>query len=243
MRKPVILIAALSASALALAACDRTSDDAFGERVRAYLLENPEVIEEAVQKLGEKREAEAAKAAASALSEYRQALEQDPRDFVANPNGSITVTEFFDYRCGYCKLVAPEITKLIEENPDVRVVFKEFPIFGEQSDTTAAIMLTDLVKPKTLELHDRLMAEKSLNDAAIDRHLRELGIDPAAARKAAEAPAIQKQLEDTHELAAALGINGTPAFIIGDRIIAGADMSAVRSAITAQRAAKLEPAA
>ena len=239
MRTTLPALALLLTSALALGACDRAADEAFGERVRAYLLENPEVIEEAVQKLGEKREIEAAKAATSAIASKRAALEQDPRDFVANPNGTVTVTEFFDYRCGYCKVAAVEMAKIIAENPDVRVVFKEFPIFGEQSDETAAIMLTDLVKPKTLELHDRLMAEKSLDDAAIDRHLRAVGIDPAAARKAAQAPEIQKQLEETHELAASLGINGTPAFVIGDRLISGADMESVKAAITAAQAAKI----
>ena len=235
MRKSLPVLAALCASTLALAACDRTGDGAFGEKVRAYLLEHPEVIEEAVQKLGEKREIEAAQA----IETHRAALEQDPRDFVANPNGTVTVTEFFDYRCGYCKIAATEMSSIIEENPDVRVVFKEFPIFGEQSDETAAIMLTDLAKPKTLELHERLMAEKSLDDAALDRHLRAVGIDPAAARKAAQAPAIQQQLVDTHELAASLGINGTPAFVIGDRLISGADMEAVKAAITSAQAEKI----
>jgi len=239
MRKPLPVLAALCASALALSACDRASDDAFGERVRAYLLENPEVIEEAVQKLGEKREMEAAQAAVSAIEANRAALEQDPRDFVANPNGAITLTEFFDYRCGYCKIAAPEIQEIIDNNPDVRVVFKEFPIFGEQSDETAAIMLTDQAKAKTLELHERLMAEKSLDDAAVDRHLKAVGIDPAAAREAAKAPAIQKQIADTHELAQTLGINGTPAFIIGDRLISGADMESVKAAIVNAKAAQL----
>lgn len=239
MRKPLPVLAALCASALALSACDRASDDAFGERVRAYLLENPEVIEEAVQKLGEKREMEAAQAAVSAIEANRAALEQDPRDFVANPNGAITLTEFFDYRCGYCKIAAPEIQEIIDNNPDVRVVFKEFPIFGEQSDETAAIMLTDQAKAKTLELHERLMAEKSLDDAALDRHLKAVGIDPAAAREAAKAPAIQKQIAETRELAQTLGINGTPAFVIGDRLISGADMESVKAAIVNAKAAKL----
>ena len=112
MRKPLPAALALCAAALALSACDRVSDDAFGDRVRAYLLEHPEVIEEAVQKLNEKREAEAAQAATAALSEYRDELERDPRDFVANPDGDVTVVEFFDYRCGYCKLIAPEVQKL-----------------------------------------------------------------------------------------------------------------------------------
>lgn len=239
MRKTLPALALLLASSLTLSACDRIGNEAFGDRVRTYLIENPEVIEEAVQKLTEKREIEAAQAATSVIATKRAALEQDPRDFVANPNGTVTVTEFYDYRCGYCKVAAVEMAKIIAENPDVRVVYKEFPIFGEQSDATAAIMLTDLVKPKTLELHDLLMAERSLDDAAIDRHLRAVGVDPAAARKAAQAPAIQRQLEETHELAASLGINGTPAFVIGNRLISGADMEAVRTAITDAQASKI----
>lgn len=236
MRKPLPAALALCAAALALAACDRVSDDAFGDRVRAYLLENPEVIEEAVQKLNEKRETEAAQAATAALSEYRDELERDPRDFVANPNGDVTVVEFFDYRCGYCKLIAPEVQKLIEANPNVRFVFKEFPIFGEQSNETAAVMLTDQVKPKTLALHERLMAEKSLDDAALDRHLRAVGVDPAAARQAAKSPDIDQQIVDTHELASNLGINGTPAFVVGDKIISGADLEALKAAIAEAKA-------
>jgi protein-disulfide isomerase len=83
------------------------------------------------------------------------------------------------------------------------------------------------------------MAEKSLDDAALDRHLKAVGIDPAAAREAAKAPAIQKQIADTHELAQTLGINGTPAFIIGDRLISGADMESVKAAIVNAKAAQL----
>lgn len=236
MRKPLPVLPALCAAALALTACDRVSDDAFGAKVRAYLLEHPEVIEEAVQALNEKREAEAAQAATAALSEYRDELERDPRDFVANPDGRVTVVEFFDYRCGYCKVIAPEVAKLIETNPDVRFVFKEFPIFGEQSNETAAVMLTDQVKPKTLALHDRLMAEKSLDDATLDRHLRAVGVDPAAARQAAKSPDIEQQIVDTHELASNLGINGTPAFVVGDRIISGADLEALKAAIAEAKA-------
>ena len=179
----------------------------LGDSVRSYLLSNPEILEEMATRLQEKQLAQQSDDARKAIAANRAALERDPRDVVINPGGKITVVEFYDYRCGYCKLVAPEITKLIEENPDVRVVFKEFPIFGEQSDTTAAIMLTDLVKPKTLELHDRLMAEKSLNDAAIDRHLRELGIDPAAARKAAEEAAAELEAAEARKTEAAKALD------------------------------------
>src|SRR5690349_3340447 len=128
MKLALTTIAALAA-ALSLAGCQKAEDAAFGQRVRAYLLQHPEVIREAVNKLAENDRIAAAKAASESMNKYRAQLERDPRDFVANPDGKITVVEFFDYRCGYCKLAAPEVVKLIQENPDVRFVFKEFPIF------------------------------------------------------------------------------------------------------------------
>src|SRR5687768_3884100 len=142
--KPFLPLVALLAGSLALSACNKPAeaDPAFGAKVRAYLLEHPEVIEEAVVKLRQKQMLEQAKASASTVSKYRQQLERDPRDVVINPNGEFTVVEFFDYRCGYCKVVAPEVVKLIQENPDVRFVFKEFPIFGEVSDSAAKLALT-----------------------------------------------------------------------------------------------------
>jgi thiol-disulfide isomerase/thioredoxin len=100
------------------------------------------------------------------MTKYRQALERDPRDFVANPNGSITVVEFFDYRCGYCKLAAPQIVELIQKNPDVRFVFKDFVIFGHDSEVAARMVLGAKDQGKSIELHKRLMAEKSLDAAA-----------------------------------------------------------------------------
>jgi protein-disulfide isomerase len=238
-----------------LAACQpsaKTADQptkaetAFGESVRAYLLEHPEVIKEAVAKLQDKERAEAlAQAHADArqlLPKHRAALERDGRDYVANPGGRITLVEFFDYNCGYCKLAAPEILRIIKENPDVRVVFKELPIFGAASDTAARIALTEAGKANALALYQTWMAEKPLDEAGIDRHLTELGLNPTAVRKAAAAPAIDKQIADVRELALALKIQGTPVFIIGDVMIPGADMDALRTAITQARAADIRPA-
>ncbi|HEX4708826.1 DsbA family protein, partial [Phenylobacterium sp.] len=143
--------------------------------------------------------------------------------------------EFFDYRCGYCKLAAPDVVKLINENPDVRFVFKEFPIFGAVSDTAAKIALTEPAKAKGVELYKALMADRALDDAALDRHLAEVGVNPAAARKDADQPLIARQLLDTHALAEALRIEGTPAFIVGQTMIPGADMTALRAAIASAR--------
>ena len=130
------------AAALSLTACQKADDAVFGQKVHAYLMAHPEVIREAADKLAENERMAAMKASTDAIGKYRGQLERDPRDFVANPNGKVTVVEFFDYRCGYCKLAAPEVVKLIQQNPDVRFVFKEFPIFGAVSDTAAKVALT-----------------------------------------------------------------------------------------------------
>jgi protein-disulfide isomerase len=231
--------AAASIAALSLIGCGQANaDKAFGEKVHAYLVEHPEVLVEMSTKLQEKQAAEQVKNAKSAVNKYRQALERDPRDFVANPNGSITVVEFFDYRCGYCKLAAPQIVELIRKNPDVRFVFKDFVIFGHDSEAAARIVLGAKDQGKTIELHRRLMAEKSLDEAAVMRIAQELGIDMAKARASAASAATTQHLADTHALAEALAIEGTPAFFVGDQVIPGADMHALNLAIDQARAGK-----
>jgi protein-disulfide isomerase len=232
------LLAVAATASLLLTGCQNANDEAFGQRVRAYLLAHPEVIQETIEKLQQNQQAESLKVAAASLKTYRSQLEQDERDYVANPQGSITVVEFFDYNCGYCKLAAPEVVKLIAENPDVRVVFKEFPIFGGDSNLAAEVILSDIAKPKSLELYRSFMATKPLDGRAIDRILREAGIDPAVARAQGKSKAVQKQLADVRALATGLRIDGTPAFVVGDRIIPGADMAALRLAIAETRAAK-----
>jgi protein-disulfide isomerase len=229
--------AAASIAALSLIGCGpANADKAFGEKVHAYLIEHPEVLVEMSNKLQEKQAAEKTKNAKGAINKYRQALERDPRDFVANPNGSITVVEFFDYRCGYCKLAAPQIVELIRKNPDVRFVFKDFVIFGHDSEVAARMVLGAKEQGKTIELHKRLMAEKSLDAAAVMRIAQELGIDMTKARATGESEATTQHLADTHALAEALDIEGTPAFFVGDQMIPGADMHALNLAIDQARA-------
>ncbi len=236
IRAPRLLV--LAAAAVSLAACQKVDDAAFGARVKSYLLAHPEVLREAEVKLQENDRLAAEKASSDAIAKYRGALEHDSRDFVANPGGKITVVEFFDYRCGYCKLAAPQVVDLIEKNPDVSFVFKQFPIFGEVSDTAAKIALTREAKAKGVALYQSLMADRALDDAALDRHLGELGIDAAQARKDAGRPQIDKQITDTHALALALKIDGTPAFIVGDTMIPGADIPALKAAIERAKSAQ-----
>jgi protein-disulfide isomerase len=222
---------------LGLAGCGEPKPDAeFGAKVRAYLLEHPEVLQEAYAKLEEKQQQQAMAAAGEAIGKNRKALENDPRDYVANPGGKVTVVEFFDYNCGYCKVIAPQVLAMIKSDPDVRFVLKDMTIFGEASEYAAAG--AELAKPtgKYLSVHQQFMAQKPLDDAGVARILAAHGVSPEAARARQKSAEQQRYLDDQHKLAAALGIQGTPAFIIGDVMIPGANPEALKAAIDAAKA-------
>ncbi|HJV41857.1 DsbA family protein [Caulobacter sp.] len=239
LRRAATFALPLAVAGLALSGCDQAKPDkAFGEKVRAYLLEHPEVLMEASQKLQEKQATQQAASAQKAIGQYRQAIERDPRDIVINPAGTITVTEFFDYRCGYCKHAAPEIVDLVQKNPDIRLVLKDFVIFGHDSEAAARIALGAKDQGKSLELYKALMAEKSLDAATALRVAQGLGFDMAKAKAAGESQAVTQHLADTEALAKTLALQGTPAFIVGDTLIPGADINALKLAIDQTRAGK-----
>ncbi|HWU80142.1 MAG TPA: DsbA family protein [Caulobacter sp.] len=238
LRRAATLALPLAIAGLTLAGCDQAKPDkAFGEKVRAYLLEHPEVLVEASQKLQEKQAAQQAASSQKAIGQYRQAIERDPRDIVINPAGSITVTEFFDYRCGYCRHAAPEIVELVQKNPDIRLVLKDFVIFGRDSEAAARIALGAKDQGKSLELYKALMAENALDAAGALRIAKGVGIDMDKAKAAGESQAVTQHLADTDALAKTLALTGTPAFIVGDTLVPGADINALRLAIEQTRAA------
>jgi protein-disulfide isomerase len=233
-RLPLIL----AACAMALAGCNRSDQD-FDNRVHAYLVSHPEVIQEAISKLQDKQQAQAATQAKAAIGRNRAALEQDPRDFVANPGGKITVTEFYDYRCPHCVNAAPAVLSIIQGNPDIRFVFKEFPIFGAPSERAAAGAIAAKRAGKDyLGVYKDFMAARPLDDAAVNSILTAHGVDPTTLDKDDFRKDASAQMLATRQLATALGIDGTPAFIVGDTNIPGEDMDALRAAIAAQRARK-----
>jgi protein-disulfide isomerase len=217
--------------------CKPSTDDqaAFGNRVRAYLLAHPEVLQEAADRLQAKTdaaEAAALRKGEAELPSLRRAVERDPRDFVANPGGKITVTEFYDYRCPHCVDAAPAVLGLIRSNPDVRFVFKEMPIFGPTSEHAARAALELRADGGDyVALYGRLMRTQPLDDAAIDRIAANMGVKDGETRS----PAETRQLADTAALFNKLGLDGTPAFIVGDTIIPGEDMDAVNAAVARLR--------
>lgn len=241
LRRAATFALPLAVAGLALSGCDQSKPDkAFGEKVRAYLLEHPEVLMEASQKLQEKQAAQQAVSSQKAIGEYRQAIERDPRDIVINPAGTITVTEFFDYRCGYCRQATPAVLELVQKNPDIRLVLKDFVIFGNDSEAAARIALGAKDQGKSLELHKALMAENALDAVAALRIAKGLGVDMEKAKAVGESQAITQHLADTDALARALNLSGTPAFIVGDTLVPGADINALKLAIEQTRAARVK---
>jgi len=229
-------LALIAVAAVALSACQQgaQSDQAFGERVRAYLLAHPEVLEEASQQLqvNEDAKAQAAmKKAEAQIPALRAALERDPRDFVANPGGKITVTEFYDYRCPHCMNMAPRLVALIRDHPDIRFVFKEMPIFGATSEHAAyAAMAVKKAGGDYLGLYQAFMTAQPLDDRAIDKIAIAKGAKPGDIAPNATNTA---QLAATDRLFRKLALDGTPGFVVGDRILSGEDMPALAAAIDA----------
>ena len=235
--------AAFLSALLALGGCNMVQNDQeFGDRVHNYLVSHPEVIEEALTSLQQKQLAETASDAKGKISANRAALDADPRDFViGNPKGAITIVEFFDYRCGYCKAAQPELEQLLAQNGDVRLVLKEFPILPDHdgrlgvSLRAARAALAAGAAGKYTSVHQALMAKKTLDDDAINQILTANGLNPATIKTSGEADTVTEHLTAVHSLGNTIGVQGTPAFIIGDTMIAGADMEALKAAITQAR--------
>jgi protein-disulfide isomerase len=211
------------------------------EIVRAYLLKRPETLIEARQAL-EARQAEAAAAQfALALQQTREGLLHDPATPIGgNRDGVVSVVEFFDYNCAYCRRASPTVAEILKGNLDVRLVYKELPILGDSSKFAArAALAVHRQSPELYEsFHKALMSakDKLTEDAVVDL-AREVGADVERMRSHMDDPAIQAHLDHNVELAKVLGINGTPAFVIGNAHVRGAQPLAVlRKAIEKARA-------
>ena len=229
----------IAALALTLAACGQPKvEPEFGAKVRAYLLENPEVLIEVSQALEAKQQAERAEKAKASIGPNRGKLERDDRDHVLNPGGTVTVVQFFDYNCGYCKVIAPQILEMARSRPDVRFVFKDMVIFGASSEYAAAAAFSARSPAQFSSIHNALMTAKPLNEAAVDRILTAHGIAPATVRATMAGEKWQAYLRDVQSLASDMGIDGTPAFVVGDTLVRGADPDSLKAAIAAEQRRK-----
>jgi protein-disulfide isomerase len=198
--------------------------DPFEQLVREYLLKNPEVIMEALQVLEERQRAAEAETFKRTIAERSDEILNDPAAPVGgNPAGDVTLVEFFDYNCPYCRRVAPTVVELEEADPGLRVVYKEFPILGPGSEFAARAALASQLQDKYVPFHNALMrATDQVTEQTVIEIAREVGLDTERLEQDMRDPAIEEAIARNLQLANALGITGTPSFVIGDRMVPGA---------------------
>jgi protein-disulfide isomerase len=194
------------------------------EIVRNYLAQNPEILVEMTTELDKRQQAEQSEQQEKVISENADVIFRSPLSFFAgNPNGDVTVVEFFDYNCGFCRRALPDIVKLVENDDKVKVVFKELPIFGDDSEDAAKAVLAAGKQGKYFEMHQKLYSEpgKANKEKAL-KIAQELGLDIPKLETEMKDPSVQQALDEAKELAQKLGLQGTPLYLIGDRTIPGA---------------------
>lgn len=230
MRRHRLAAVAFAAALASATAAQQTMstpsvDPEFGEKVRAYLLQNPEVLIEALDILEARRRDQQAQADADLIASQADELYNDGASHVfGDPDGDVTIVEFADYRCGYCKAAHPQVAELLESDGDIRLILKEFPILGPESTLAARAALAGrrIDPERYADYHDAMMGWRgALDEDAIFALAKRVGYDEAALREEMEDPAIAEHIRDTYALARALGVEGTPSFVIGDRVVRG----------------------
>jgi protein-disulfide isomerase len=208
-----------------LAAADTgLTEEQFGTMVRNYLLKHPEVLRETIEALDKKEKAAETQASVEVISTRAKEIFRSSDDHVAgNPAGKISVVEFFDYNCGYCRHSLPDVLKLIDSDRDVRLVIKEFPILGPGSVTAAKAAIAARHQNKYWNFHLALMRTPgTVDDAKVFEVAKSIGLDIGKLKSDMENPEVARILAQNHAMAQALGIQGTPAFIIDQTLIPGA---------------------
>ncbi len=204
-----------------------------GSQVRDYLLSHPEVIPEAMQRLQEKHNGQIIAAnRADILTPVGSA-------WAGNPNGDVTVVEYLDYNCGYCRASLPTVDQLIAADPKVKVVYRELPILSPESQTAARYAIVAARQGKYRALHAALYAGGTLTEASMDKALVTAGLDPARVKEEAKAASVDAAIQTNLSLSRPLGMSGTPTWVIGNRVVSSVmTLDEMRDAVAAARAAK-----
>jgi protein-disulfide isomerase len=195
---------------------------AIEEIVKSYLLQNPEILIDVQQALEQRMEEQRTASLSKAMKENADDLYKDARTPVAG-KGEVTVVEFFDYNCGFCKRAIGDVAKLVESHSNVRVVFKEFPIFGADSEGAARVALAAGMQGKYWEVHKAIFEAEGKHSAATSLKIAEaLGLDMEKLKADMNSPEVDAEIKAVRELADRLGVNGTPHFFVGEKVIPGA---------------------
>ena len=205
------------------AIADGMDEDRIKELVLEAIRENPGIVFEAAQLFEQQQQALQAQAAAQVFDTENATLENDPNaPVLGNPDGDVTVVEFFDYNCPYCRRVKPEMEALLAADPNVRVVYREWPILGDGSVFAARAALASRNQGKYEEFHWAMMQLKErAEEASILRTAEDIGLDVAQLRRDMNGPEIEEHIQTSMRLAQSLGFSGTPSFVIGDSLAPG----------------------
>ena len=239
IRLLVIFVWALvSVPAIATAQQSTPLDQTEEEVIRALILqtirENPEVLMETLLAFQEEVKAEAQAEQIAAIERVSDLLQSDTNTGVmGNPDGDIVLIEFFDYNCPYCRRAAPILFELIKDNPELRIIMREWPILGPDSELAARASLAARKQDGFASFHEALMAQPRANSVMIRRAAEQAGLDYARLQADMQAADITAHIEVSRRAAAELGISGTPTFLIGDTLVPGllekADLQALIS--------------
>ena len=207
--------------------------------VKNYILENPEIIRDAIIKLQEKEVVQEQELYRESIASAKDALENDPRDASIGANDAkVTIVEFFDYNCGFCKRATPWVEDAMEKyGDDVRIVFKELPILDDRTKTSRIASRAALAADKQgkySEMHFALMSEKRLSGDIIRKTAEKIGLDMNRYDADLADPTIDQHINDTLQLANRLpALTGTPFFVVGDEYVSGADTSRLEQLVSA----------
>lgn len=209
--------------ALAEETLNANQQDEVRKLVRETLLSNPEILVEAMNILQTRQEQARIEQQRGALSQLASNIEGPLTPIGGNPDGDVTMIEFFDYQCGYCKKAFPGVMQVINEDKNIRYIFKEFAILGPESEIAARVALAAGKQGKYMEFHVAMMTVRGrLNEGKILKTAESLGLDMDQLKTDMQSNEVNAEISSTREIAQRLGITGTPAFIIGDQIIPGA---------------------
>lgn len=214
------------------------SEDDIKKLALEAILENPEIVMQAVEILRQREEDAKGSQAQAALAAYRNGLENDPNaPVLGNPDGDVTVVEFFDYNCPYCRKAKPVLEALLAADPNVRLVFREWPILGEGSVFAARAALAAREQDKYEEFHWEMMALNGRADEVSTlRAAEKVGLDLDQLRADLNDPSIDEHFRLSSEMAQALGFSGTPSFVVGEHLIGGlVDAKALIEAVRLER--------
>ena len=217
----IVLATVLAAFPVTTVAAQELNEADIKRLALEAILEKPEILIEALSILQERENVALAEAQTDALSELRDDFEQNAPIF-GNLDGSVTLVEFFDYNCGYCRRAAPEVKAVLEASKDVRIIYREFPILGPGSEVAARASLASRNQGKYQQFHEAMMAlNAQAVEASVMKIAGDVGLDLEVLKTDMQSDLVNEHIAASLRLAEALGITGTPTFVLGDEIIPG----------------------